>query len=101
MNVPHYEKEVEGSRQMTKAIAVVEAGPRLWHSFRTFWPTIESPRFPGARGQITQQDFHAAIKTAREALSVDGAPRLRNISRVKLGVALLGIGHNEEALREL
>jgi len=55
-----------------------------------------------ARGQIRQQDFHAAIKTAREALSVDGAPpTLRNITRVKLGVALLGIGHNEEALREL
>ena len=104
MNVLYYEKEAwKGLGEMTKAIAVAE-GRAL--------AMAQLPNVPGhdrvaallevARGQITQQDFHAAIKTAREALSVDGAPpTLRNISRVKLGVALLGIGHSEEALGEL
>ena len=52
--------------------------------------------------QIEQNDYQAATKTAREALSVEGVPPAsRNISRVKLGVALLGIGDGDEALREL
>ena len=104
MNVLYYEKEAwKGLGEMTRAIAVAE-GRAL--------AMAQLPNVPGhdrvaallevARGQITQQNFHAAIKTAREALSVDGAPpTLRNISRVKLGVALLGIGHSEEALGEL
>ena len=104
MNVLYYEKEAwKGLGEMTKAIAVAEGRALAMAQF---------PNVPGhdrvaallevARGQITQQDFRAAIRTAREAISVDGAPpTLRNISRVKLGVALLGIGHNEEALREL
>ena len=104
MNVLYLEMEAwKGLGEMTRAIAVAE-GRAL--------AMAQLPNVPGhdrvaallevARGQITQQDFHAAIKTAREALSVDGAPpTLRNISRVKLGVALLGIGHSEEALREL
>ena len=105
MNVLYYEKEAwKGLGETTKAIAVAEGRANYM---------AQLPNVPGhdrvaallevARGQITQQDFHAAIKTAREALSVDGAPpTLRNISRVKLGVALLGIdGHSEEALREL
>ena len=104
MNVLYYEKEAwKGLGEMTRAISVAE-GRAL--------AMAQLPNVPGhdrvaallevARGQITQQDFHAAIKTAREALSVDGAPpTLRNISRVKLGVALLGIGHSEEALGEL
>ena len=104
MNVLYYEKEAwKGLGETTKAIAVAEGRANYM---------AQLPNVPGhdrvaallevARGQITQQDFHAAIKTAREALSVDGAPpTLRNISRVKLGVALLGIGHSEEALGEL
>ena len=104
MNILYYEKEAwKGLGEMTKAIAVAEGRALAMAQF---------PNVPGhdrvaallevARGQITQQDFRAAIRTAREAISVDGAPpTLRNISRVKLGVALLGIGHNEEALREL
>ena len=104
MNVLYYEKEAwKGLGETTKAIAVAEGRANYM---------AQLPNVPGhdrvaallevARGQITQQDFHAAIKTARDALSVDGAPpTLRNISRVKLGVALLGIGHSEEALGEL
>ena len=52
--------------------------------------------------QIEQKNNQAAIKIAREALSVEGGPPAsRNMSRVKLGVALLGIGDGDEALREL
>ncbi len=104
MNVLYYEKEAwKGLGEMTKAIAVAEGRALAMAQFPN---VLAHDRIAAllevARGQITQQDFHAAIKTAREALSVDGAPpTLRNISRVKLGVALLGIGHSDEALREL
>jgi tetratricopeptide (TPR) repeat protein len=104
MNVLYYEKEAwKGLGEMNRAIAVAEGRALAMAQLPN---VLAHDRVAAllevARGQITQQDFHAAIRTAREALSVDGAPpTLRNVSRVKLGVALLGIGHSEEALREL
>ena len=104
MNVLYYKKEAwKGLGEHANYIDVAECRVRAMAELQIPGHDRVAALLEIATVQITQQDFHAAIKTAREALSVDGAPpTLRNISRVKLGVALLGIdGHSDEALREL
>ncbi len=103
MNVLYYKKEAwKGLGEHANYIDVAECRVRAMAELPIPGHDRVAALLEIATVQITQQDLHAAIKTAREALSVDGAPpTLRNISRVKLGVALLGIGHSDEALREL
>ena len=105
MNILHFEKEAwKGLGERTKYLAVAE---RRAQAMAQLPPGVLGDERSAAlveiaTVQIEQNDYQAAIKTARKALSVEGVPPAsRNISRVKLGVALLGMGDGDEALREL
>jgi tetratricopeptide (TPR) repeat protein len=104
MNVLYLEMEAwKGLGERTKSLAIAE---RRAQAMAMISDVTGHDRVAAllnvATMQIEQNDYQAAINTAREALSVEGAPPAsRNISRVKLGVALLGLGDGDEALRVL
>ena len=103
INVLYLEMEAwKGLGESTKALAIAERRAQAMAMLSNVQGDEQvAALLEVATVQIEQKNYQAAEKTAREALVIECPPASRNVARVKLGVALLGIGDGDEALREL
>ena len=103
INVLYLEMEAwKGLGERTKSLAIAERRAQAMAMLSNVQGDEQvAALLEVATVQIEQKNYQAAEKTAREALVIECPPASRNVARVKLGIALLGIGDGDEALREL